>query len=337
MKRSTRDFGLAAVGIAILLYIAFGRGTGTVERADDPKLTVRLAHFPNMTHAPALVGVAKGLFAQSLAEVGLDVKVVNAGPEAMEALLAGQIDIAYVGPSPAINTFAKSKGEALRIISSACDGGASLICRNDVPISSVKDLDGKKVAVPQLGGTQDVSCRKFASENGLMTKDQGGTVEIIPAKNPDILTLFKQKQIDAAWVPEPWAARIKSETGAKTVVDERDLWPNRSFCTTVLVVRKAFADKHPVVVASFLKAHEKAILLINQQPDEVKALVNSQLKSLTGKSLKPEVLDEAWSHVSFKADLDKPSIEAFAKAAVEAGYSKGVPPNLDQIYQTEFR
>jgi NitT/TauT family transport system substrate-binding protein len=335
LKRTTRDFGLVAVGICTILIIAFGRGVKSSAPKDNVLPVIRLAHFPNITHAPALVGLSKGTFQSVLTGYRIDVKVVNAGPEAMEALLAGQIDFAYVGPSPAINTFAKTKGKALTIIAGACDGGASLIRRSDVSIGSVRDLAGKTVAVPQLGGTQDVSCRKFLAANGLRPKELGGTVVIVPVKNPDMLTLFKQKQLDAAWVPEPWAARIKAETHAQTVVDERDLWPDHRFSTTVLVVRNDFAEAHPEVVQAFLRAHRDTVEFIGSQPEEAKRLVNEELKRLTGKSLPPAVIDEAWSRVTFSSAFDRKSIHGFAKAAMDAGYLKAIPPDLNRIFAQE--
>jgi len=328
LRSATRDFGIFAIGVCVILFVAFGKCTKTAPASFRRSPIVRIAHFPNITHAPALVGLSRGFFESEL-RGKVEVKVVNAGPEAMEALLAGQIDFAYVGPSPAINTYAKTEGKALRIIAGACEGGASLVCRSDLSLKSVRDLDGKKVAVPQLGGTQDVSCRKFLAANGLRPKTSGGSVEIIPIKNPDILALFKQKQIDAAWVPEPWAARIKAESGAKTVVDERDLWPNRRFCTTLLVVRKAFADD---IVLSVLKAHSASLDFIRAEPALAKGITNEELKRLTGKSLPAAVLEEAWSRVQFGADVDRQSICEFAQAAFDAGYLKSIPANLDGIF-----
>jgi NitT/TauT family transport system substrate-binding protein len=331
VNNATRDFGLAAIGVCAIALLAYGRGCKSPTAGATGLPPVRLAHFPNITHAPALVGLAQGYFKSELHRP-VEAKVVNAGPEAMEALLAGEIDFAYVGPSPAVNTFAKTRGEALRIIAGACEGGASLVCRSDLPISSVRDLGGRSVAVPQLGGTQDVSCRRFLAACGLRSKEQGGTVEILSVKNPDILTLFKRKQLDAAWVPEPWASRIKAETHAKTVVDERDLWPGRRFCTTVLVVRKAFADAHPEAVQAVLRAHDAALEFIRSRPAQAKDLVNRELQALTGKALAPAVLNEAWSRVDFSADIDRDSVRAFAQAAVDAGYLKAVPTDLDRIF-----
>ena len=155
--------------------------------------TVNLGFFANVTHAPALVGVADGAFQKALGSSGdLNTKVMNAGPEAMEALMAGDLDVVYVGPSPAINTYLKTDGKALRIISGVCEGGASLVASTSSGIHKITNLAGKKVAVPQLGNTQDVSLRHFMKQAGLSPKDQGGDVDIIPVQNADTLTLFKQ-------------------------------------------------------------------------------------------------------------------------------------------------
>ena len=316
------------LGLPVFTFFAISGGlvflgNKDVSVSSNPNLkTIRVAYFPNMTHAPAIIGIGGGIWDRDLPGYRVDPQIVNAGPEAMEALLAKQIDFSFVGPSPAINAYMKSDGKALRIISGVCLGGASLIRRADVVIDTIRDLNGKRVAVPQLGGTQDVSCRYFLSQNGLQSEERGGTVEIVPIKNPDILALFLGKQIDAAWVPEPWAARIKKDAGAKTVVDERDLWPDRKFSATVLVVRSEFADAHPEVVENVLRAHLDTLDWIKTHESEAKGTLNSELKRLTGKALPKDVLEEAWSHVLFSDDLNESSIESIAKAAIVAGYQK---------------
>jgi NitT/TauT family transport system substrate-binding protein len=335
MNKSHRDLANAAMGLSALLLLALGRGWGPEESpAATGKLPLRLAYFPNLTHAPALVGVGEGRYERELPKYAISSRVVNAGPEAMEALLAGEVDLAFVGPSPAINTFVKSKGEALRIIAGACDGGASLVARGDVPIASVRDLDGRTVAVPQIGGTQDVSLRHFLAANGLRSRERGGTVSILPIANPDILTLFKRRQIDAAWVPEPWASRLRDEAGGKTAVDERTLWPEGRFTTTVLVARRAFAEAHPDAVRAFVSAHAATVAWMNGHEKEAQSVANRELKRLAGKPLRPSVLTEAWSHLTFTTDPNPTSIAAFAQAARNAGYLKDRRTDLTMLVDT---
>ena len=322
-KRSNRDLflliGAAALLVIVVLAAAFGLGGQQAAPVGDGG-TLRLAYFPNVTHAAAIAGVARGDFAKALGNTTLETKVVNAGPDAMQALLAGDIDLSYVGPSPAINTYLKSNGTALRLLAGASSGGAALVAREDVPIKSIKDLDGKRVADPQLGGTQDVSLRHFMAVNGLKPADKGGTVTIIPAQNADILNLFLTKQIDAAWVPEPWAARLQIEAKANLVVDERDLWPGGQFTTTVVVVSTDYLQKHPATVEAFLQAHVAEIAWLNANPDEGQKVVNDELKRLTGKALSADVLKLAWQRVRFTDDPNQTSIDAFVQAATEVGY-----------------
>jgi NitT/TauT family transport system substrate-binding protein len=311
--------GLLVV-VAVIVAVVFG--------SDDPGhgwdkrqhvVTVRLAYFPNLTHAAALVGVSKGFWWRAMGENRLETKVVNAGPEAMEALSAGAIDFAYVGPSPAINTYLKSNGRALRVIGGACEGGASLVARKGSNISGLVDLQGKRLAVPQLGGTQDVSARFFLSHVGLKPREIGGTVQVLPVKNGDMLGLMKTGQIDAGWVPEPWASRCVVELGALRVVDERDLWPG-GFPTTVLVVRAAFAEQHPELVKAAISANNQALASIASDSATAKRTVNAELARLTGKPLSQEVLEMAWGEMKFKGDVSINSLERQAEAAVQAGY-----------------
>lgn len=306
---------LTMFGLGVLI-LAYGSPKAAISGE-----RVRLAYFPNVTHAPALVGVARGDFQRALGgKVSVDAKVFNAGPEAMEALLAGEVDVAYVGPSPAINTYLKSNGKALRVLAGACNGGAALVARPGANIHSLEDLAGKRLAVPQIGGTQDISARYFLAKNGLTPLEKGGSVQIIPIKNPDILALFQRGELDAAWVPEPWASRLQTEANAEVVVDERDLWEDHKFPTTVVVARTEFLTHHPGQVAALLQAHRQSVEWLNQQPDEAQKIVNEELKRLTGKPLPPEVLSKSWSRVAFTVEVKPTLLQAFADAAALSGY-----------------
>src|SRR5438270_9327670 len=267
MKRCLR-----IVGLFVLLALALA-GCGSQSSAGSSSssgpVTLNLAYFPNVTHAVALVGVARGTFQQELgSNVKLKTNIFNAGPAEIEALFAGDIDIGYVGPSPAINGFVQSHGQALRIIAGAASGGASLVVRPAANIKSAKDLSGKKIADPQLGGTQDVSLRYYLKQNGLTPQDKGGNVQIVPTDNSTTLTLFKQGKIDAAWVPEPYATRLVVEDGGTRLIDERTLWPDGKFITTEVVVRTAFLNQHSDVVNKFLQAHVDTVQYIVSNPTD---------------------------------------------------------------------
>src|SRR6266699_4298809 len=284
--------------VVLLALVLVGCGSQSSSDSSSGPVTVNLGYLPNLTHAVALVGVERGTFQNALGpNVKLATKTFNAGPALIEALLAGDIDIGYVGPNPAINGYVKSHGAALRIIAGASSGGASFIVRPGANIHGPQDLNGKKLATPQLGGTQDVSLRHYLQQHGLKTADKGGTVQIIPADNANILTLFKQGSIDGAWVPEPWATRLIVEDKGQVLVDERTLWPNNAFTTTVVVARKTFLDQHPDLVQKFLQAHVETVQDINSNKAQAKTEVNSQLKTLTGKALATPVVDGAFKNL----------------------------------------
>jgi NitT/TauT family transport system substrate-binding protein len=241
-------------------------GSTPVARVADP-VNVRLGYYPNITHAVALVGVQRGTFRAALTalrhNITLTTTTFNAGPAEAEALLAGDLDIAYTGPNPAINAYVRSHGEALRIIAGAASGGAQLIVRPEAHITAPADLSGKKIADPQLGGTQDIALRYYLKQNRLKTTEEGGTVQVVPTDNATILTLFQQGKIDGAWVPEPWASRLLLVGHGQIFVDEATLWSDGKFVTTVMVVAKPFLDRHPDIVAAFLKAHVEAVQYVN--------------------------------------------------------------------------
>jgi NitT/TauT family transport system substrate-binding protein len=305
-------------------------GSTATEASTEP-VTLRLGYFPNITHATALVGVGKGIFEEHLGDnVTFETSTFNAGTEASEALFAGAIDMTYIGPNPAINAYAKSSGEAVRIISGATSGGAFLVVKPE--INSVEDLKGKTLATPSLGNTQDVALRAWLKENGLETDEAGGgDVSIAPQENSQTLQTFVSGDIDGAWVPEPWATRLIQEGGGKVLVDERDLWPDGQYVTTHLMVSTKFLEEHPDVIKQFLEGQVAANQWVNANSDEAKTITNDEIGKITGKPLKPEVIDSAWANLTFTDDPIASSLIGSAEDAVAVGLLDPVD-NLEGIY-----
>jgi NitT/TauT family transport system substrate-binding protein len=308
-----------ALGLSILAFAGCAQNdTPSQEAGDtttDEQITLRVAHFPNVTHAPAIFGLQEGIFEEALgAEVKLDVKTFNSGTEAITALFAEDIDISYIGPNPAINGFQQSRGEAVRIIAGAASGGAALVTKPE--LTSADDLKGKTIGSPSLGNTQDVALRAWLADEGLTaTKEGGGDVSIKPQENAQTLETFRSGDIDGAWVPEPWASRLVIEGGGKVLLDEGTLWDDGKYATTLVIVRKAFLDDHPDVVEDFLKGHVEALDQMAADSDAAKAAVNDGLESITGKALDDEVLDSAWEHLNFTYD---PLVDTIKKSATDA-------------------
>jgi len=332
--KSPFTFCSRIIALALLLSLVLvGCGSQTSNGSNNGPITVNLGYFPNLTHAVALVGVERGTFQNALGpNVKLATKTFNAGPALIEALFAGDIDIGYVGPSPAINGYVKSHGEALRIIAGAASGGALLVVRPGANIQSAKDLANKKIADPQLGGTQDVSLRYYLQQNGLKTVDKGGNVQIIPTDNSTILSLFKQGKIDGAWVPEPWATRLVVEGNGKVLVDERTLWPGGKFTTTDVIVRTAFLNAHPDLVNKFLQAHVDTVQYILSNPDSAKSIVNAQIKLITGQSLSSNEIDMAYNNLDITYDPLTSTLQESANRAFALGFLGSTNPNLTGIY-----
>jgi NitT/TauT family transport system substrate-binding protein len=295
--------------------------------------TIRLGYFPNVTHASALVGVEGGLFQEKLGKTQLETSTFNAGPQVVEALNSGALDASYIGPNPAINAFAQSGGEAIRIISGATSGGAFLVVEPD--IKNAEDLDGKKIASPQLGNTQDVALRTWLKRKGLETDTAGGgEVSIVPQENAQTLDLFKQGQIDGAWVPEPWATRLKDEGGGKVLVDERTLWPQGRYVTTHLIVRTEFLDDNPDVVKKLLEGHVAANDLIESDTPRAEQLVAQGIDKTTGRPIAPELVTASFKNLVFTDDPIASSLRKSAKDAEAVGLLR--PVDLKGIYNLKL-
>ena len=304
--------------------------------AQAQKETLRLGYFPNINHAQGVIGIGDGSFQKMLGDnVTLETFVFNAGPSAIESLLAGRLDASYIGPNPAINGYVVSDGQAVRVIAGATSAGASFVVRNDSGINSVQDLGGKKFASPQLGNTQDVALRKYLTDNGFNTVENGGNVTVLPIANADILTTFLKKEIDGAWVPEPWATRLVNEAGGKIFVDERDLWPPEGkFVTAHLIVSPSYLKDNPDVIKRLLTAHVNETQWINEHKDEVPTVFNTELQKLTGQTIPEDVLTEALTRLEFTNDPIKLSLFQSANDAYDLGFlAKGQEwPNLSGIY-----
>ena len=332
MRLRNSAFGAVATALALLTAACGGGGSsdaGSGANGTEDATTVRLGYFPNVTHATALVGVQSGIFKTALGENTLEVKTFNAGPASVEALFSGALDATYIGPNPAINAHVQSGGQAIRIVSGATSGGASLVVRPS--INSPADLKGKKLASPQRGGTQDVALRHWLKANNLKADlEGGGDVSIVPQENAQTLETFRSGQIDGGWVPEPWAARLVQEGGGKVLVDERTLWPEGRFVTTHLIVRTKFLKEHPDAVRRLVEGQVQANELVNANPAEGQRLVNRAIANVTGRGIAEAVLQASWKNLEFTNDPVASSLTASADHAHQVGLLDKV--NLKGIY-----
>jgi len=329
LRRALAATAAAVLAVTGLAACSSSSASDQASASTSDAATLRLGYFSNITHALPLVGIADGTYQKALGSTKLETQVFNAGPAAVEALFAGAIDAAYVGPNPAINAFTKSDGEAIRIVAGASSGGAQLVVQPD--IASAADLKGKTVASPQLGGTQDVALRYWLKQQGLSAPVTGaGDVTVAPQENSQTLDLFKQGKIAGAWVPEPWASRLVVEGGGKVLVDEKTLWPEGAFVTTHLVVATSFLQQHPQTVTKLLQAEIDTLTEVTADPAKAKQTANEALKTLTGKQLGPEVLDRAWANLTLTLDPIASTLQTSADHGVEVGTTKKA--DLSGIY-----
>lgn len=339
--RTTLRRGLAAAAALPLLIGALAScGYGSEARNDQKKVaaegrklsadTVRLGYFPNLTHATALVGDNEGIFQKELGGTALKTTTFNAGPSEIEALNAGAIDIGFIGPSPTINGYTKSKGSNLRIVGGSASGGVKLVV-NPAKIRTPDDVKGKRIATPQLGNTQDVALLNWIAEKGWKVDAQSGKgdVSVVRTDNKVTPNAYTTGAVDGAWVPEPTASKLVAE-GAKVLLDERDLWPDKQFVITHIIVSQTFLKEHPDVVEAVLRGSVKTNEWINAHPEQAKSSANAKLKELSGKPLGAQVIDAAWTSLRFTDDPLAATLRAQADHAVRAGLLQ--QPDLNGVY-----
>jgi len=313
----------SSLAFILLLVLLSGCGSSSSEKSSEP-VTIKIGLLKNVTHAPAFVAMKKGYLQERLgSDATFEVQGFNNGSDFATAMATGQIDIGYVGPSPVINQYVRSKN--LKIISGANNGGAVLVARKNAGISSVKDLAGKLVAVPTKGSTNEISLRLLLQEQGLkVTTDKSGA-QLIAMAPADTLTAMKQGQVDAALLPEPWGTQIVNESIGDITVDWDQVPPNKgNYPLTILVASDGFLNKHRDLAKDVILANADAIAFIKDHPDETYPLVSDALKELTGKGLDADLIKAALSHLSLTTDIDQAALKTMAQVAVDAGYVKGV-------------
>ena len=314
----TRSVISASIAGVILLSV-LGVSLSSTSESNENK--IRIAYFPNIGHAIPIIGMEKGFFETSMENTTkIETRVFDSGPQAIESLFANSIDLAYVGPGPAINGFLNSENHNVKILAGAASGGASFIVHPESEINSASDFDGKKIAAPQIGNTQDVSLRHYLSEHGLKTADKGGSVIVYNIPNPDIYTLFVKGDIDGAWVAEPWATILETELNGKRLFHEEELWPNHEFASVLLIANADYVEKNPVVISNFLDSHYQTVTWINQNPIDTRIVFNDFLNSHLGQPLSDAVVDVALSNLVITGDPLPDSIHSFAEKADTLGY-----------------
>ncbi|OLZ67450.1 sulfate ABC transporter substrate-binding protein [Streptomyces sp. IMTB 2501] len=333
--------GIAALAALPLLTLA-ACGYGSQSKNDDTAKvaagakktdgldSVKIGYFGNLTHGTALVGRQQGYFQKELGATKASYATFNAGPSEIEALNSGSIDIGWIGPSPAINGYTKSNGNALKIIGGSASGGVKLVV-NPKKIKSLQDVKGKKIATPQLGNTQDVAFLNWIAGQGWNVDAQSGKgdVTVVRTDNKTTPDVYASGSVDGAWVPEPTASKLVAK-GGKVLLDESSLWPDKKFVITNIIVRQDFLKQHPKAVEAVLKASVETNKWINANPDQAKAAANKQLADDSGKGLPANVLDPAWKSIQFTDDPLAATLDTEAQHAVKAGLLH--KPNLKGIY-----
>ena len=316
-------FRLLAVALLLPAFFSACEKKSAPTNASTEPLRLRVGHFPNITHAQALVASqltrqGKGWFEERLgAGTKIEWFVYNAGPSAMEAIAANSIDMTYVGPNPALNLYVKAKGEEVRIVAGSANGGAALVVQPDGRLSKPEDFRGKAIATPQLGNTQDVAARAWLKKQGYAITQLGGDVKVLPTANPDQLSLFTDQKLDGVWTVEPWVSRLELEAKGKIYLDQKDA------LTTILTTSARLLAQKPDVVKKFAAAHAELTDWINKNPDEAKKLANAELKELTKREMPTELIDRSWGRIQFTSKVQRVDLEAFVTEAQSVGFLKG--------------
>lgn len=305
--------------------------------------TVRIGHFPNVTHTQGVIGHAlsregKGWFEERLGkEYTIEWYVYDAGPSAMEGILADSIDLTYVGPSPTINAYMRAKGEEVRIVAGACSGGAALIVHRDGNIKDNKDFKGKRIGTPGFSNTQDIAARSWLKSLGYYITPVGGDVLVVPSSPADLILLFTKKNLDGVWTVEPWVSNLVLNHKGEVYLEESSLWKETKgkYVTTHLVSSQKFLKEHPHLLKKIIKAHVELTEWIHSHTEEAKELIAKELKKETRIEISSAILNRSRKQLELTVDPISFSLFKYAKEAHALGFIK-TQPKLDAIYDLQF-
>ena len=323
--------GSVIVVIGIIAFVGF-----TQSSVNDSENNIRVAFFPSVVHAVPIIGMETQTFANNLnADLDIQVKIFDSGPQVIESIFSNSVDIAYVGPGPVINGFLKSDGNDLKILAGAASGGASFVIQKNSGLDLIENYSGKRIAAPQISNTQDVSLRHYLAENGLKPAEKGGDVFVLNIANPDIYTLFAKGDIDGAWVPEPWATMLVEELDGVRLFDENEFWPENQFSSVLLIGRSDYIEKNPEIIKKWINANEKTAQWINNHPDESKKLYNEFLNSYMGRTLPQNIVEKSFSNIIITSEPLENSVYTFAERADALGYLGRDGYSLDGLFYHE--
>ncbi|HNC24213.1 MAG TPA: ABC transporter substrate-binding protein [Opitutaceae bacterium] len=312
----------------ILLVLSVSAGLAAAE-----KTVLRVGYFPNVTHAQGVIGshstrTGHGWFEQRLGpDVTIQWFAFNAGPSAMEAIFAGSIDLTYVGPNPALNAYIRSRGDEVRVLAGAAEGGAALVV-NGTTVKQASDLKGRRLGTPQLGNTQDVAARVWLKEQGYHVTLTGGDVAVLPTANPDQLGLFKQGKLDAVWTVEPWVSRLEQDAGARVLIDQHDA------VTTILVASARLLKDHPDLAAKFQSAHAELTAWLQAHPEEAQGQVRAGLTAETKREISATLVASAWRRLHFTDQVTQAQLASVVKDAQKVGFLRDAIP-LDRLFSRQ--
>jgi NitT/TauT family transport system substrate-binding protein len=337
MQRLKRFFGVVPAIVSIAVVLVGGcRKIETTHKASGqetnvPPAEVRIGYFGNLTHAQAVLGVSSGEFGEAIKPSVLTAKVFNAGPSLIEALLAGEIDVGYVGPGPVLNAHLRGRGKDVRVISAAAANGVLIVARKDSGIEKLEDLKGKRVATPQHGNTQDIAARHYLTH----VLGQEDAANVVPIANPEQLKMMEDGQIDAAWAPEPWGSRLVAQAGAHVVAEEKDIWPAKVFVLTLVITTPRFLENHPDVVRKMLEVHHHWTVRLQREPEKYAPRLEEALFALSGKKLPPGVLESSIQTVRFLDDPLPDTIKTMGDWAYDLKLAPH-PPDLTGLIDTSI-
>ncbi|MDD1700747.1 MAG: ABC transporter substrate-binding protein [Methanoregula sp.] len=318
---------IALIAMALLLLTA-----GCTQPATNttvPIKEIRIGYQPSTHQMAEITAMAKGWWQQDLAPYGVvnvSDKVFPSGPPEMQAMLAGELDVAYVGAAPVLS--ALTTGLDAKIVAGVNTQGSDLVVRNDLDYTGPQSLKGTTIGTFPPGSIQDTVLRDWLKKNNLIPDKDVFIKGMTPG---DAVTAILAGKVDGIFLPTPSPSTVVNQGKGKIVVHSGDMYPNHTCC--VLVVSGKLIREHPEIVRQIIRTNDKAVAWNQQNLDEAAEIYSTKIgANLADVKASLKEWDGSWA--SDPNVIVEPVLN-YAKIQYELGFIKK-PLTKEEIFDLTF-
>ncbi len=307
--------------ILFVLFLLLAVAIFTLVISDDSDV-IKVGYLPTDHSAALLVAKHNKLYEKN----GLNVQTVqiSAGSNIVDAVASGDLDVGYVGITPAMQGI--SKGVPIKVVGAVNLEGSGIVVQPNSTITSPADLKDKNIASPGVSSIQQVLLQYELKKYNITLKD----VNIISMNVFNIPSSLAARKVDAYISYEPFVSMAPYQKIGNVLIYSEDIIKDHPCC--VIITREEYIENHPEKLDKFLEIHDNATKYVNNHPNETANILNQELTT----NLDVEHL--SLQHIIFVSRIDKSfqdKVLELVKIENQMGYlNKSLTSN--DIFNTEF-